>query len=149
MVASSSRPSCLVSNTVSVILTEANAAAASCSVDCWLAGIFLPYRREDWRRCAHIATMQLPSMQCSQATFTSHCKTLGQLPEPDKARAPAQGSSARTCCAPCCSLTWWAMWTHWWGGVCFFMIGVCLYWYSPTKQDLGIVVSQAWSCRAC
>ncbi|KAK9818817.1 hypothetical protein WJX74_005260 [Apatococcus lobatus] len=35
------------------------------------------------------------------------------------------------------SMMWWAMWTHWWGGVCFCMTGIFLYWYNPINTVLN------------
>ncbi|KAK9863525.1 hypothetical protein WJX84_001657 [Apatococcus fuscideae] len=35
------------------------------------------------------------------------------------------------------SMMWWAMWTHWWGGVCFCMTGIFLYWYNPINNVLN------------
>ncbi len=39
-----------------------------------------------------------------------------------------------------CSLMWWAMWTHWWAGLLFFMSGVFLYWDSPVNDALSTKV---------
>ena len=54
MVASSSRPICLVNKPGFATLRVVNPEAASLSVVQWVAGIFLPYKREDWRRCAFV-----------------------------------------------------------------------------------------------
>ena len=74
MIASSSRPSCLVSKTVPALLRVVNPDAASLSADRWVAGILLPYKREDWRRCVSVhatccynaATMYLRPMNLHQ-----------------------------------------------------------------------------------
>ena len=89
MFASFSGPSCLVSKTVPAALRVANPDAASLTVGCWVAGIFLPYKREDWRRyafghatCCHDAA----NKYVVRPSIHSRCKTLSQLPQPDRAK---------------------------------------------------------------
>merc|ERR1712130_904358 len=36
------------------------------------------------------------------------------------------------------SMMWWALFTYFWGGVCFCMSGIFLYWYSPNNMVISL-----------
>lgn len=40
------------------------------------------------------------------------------------------------------SLMWWALWAYFWGGVCFFMSGLFLYWYNGLYVGITLTTYQ-------
>lgn len=69
-------------------------------------------------------------MHCSNPAAVQE-RGLDQVrPAPWEAQALLTCTRQLTVCL-CCSVSWWATWLHFWGGVCFFMTGIFQYWYAP------------------